>query len=295
MKCFYLSALIVLNSAAPGYAQFTFTPIDYPGGTLTTARSINERGDIVGSYRVQYPRHALLIKGDGFIPLAPETILGTMWSEAFKSNNRGDVVGLYGPPDEVYGYGFLLSRSGVTTLIFPGADLTTACGINESGTVVGSWSRLDEGGNTIEEHGFIWEEGDFAEVSFPADWKNTAILGINDLGEFVGVWSPDSNWDIEHGFVYSKRKFISFDVPFSGSKITQPNDINNLGHVVGTYGDSVNLHGFLLVRTAFTSIDYPGAEQTSAWGINSAGKIVGNYHVTVGDQAPRGYLAQLDK
>lgn len=41
----------------------------------------------------------------------------------------------------------------------------------------------------------------------------------------------------------------------------------------------------------FTTIDFPGAGQTSAWGINSAGQIVGNYSI-VPNGTPHGFLAQ---
>src|SRR5215472_14652055 len=94
MKRLSILALTVLALVASASAQFTFTPIDFPGGTLTTARGINNHGDIVGSYRVVPPRHALLVRGGNFIPLAPTTVLGTNLSEAFKSNDRGDRSGI---------------------------------------------------------------------------------------------------------------------------------------------------------------------------------------------------------
>jgi len=44
------------------------------------------------------------------------------------------------------------------------------------------------------------------------------------------------------------------------------------------------------VGANFTRIDYPGAATTSAWGINSAGQIVGNHLDTV-NSPPRGFIA----
>jgi hypothetical protein len=41
----------------------------------------------------------------------------------------------------------------------------------------------------------------------------------------------------------------------------------------------------------FTSIDYPGAASTAAWGINSAGQIVGNHFNTLSSPR-RGFIAQ---
>src|SRR5215467_11818344 len=142
MRRFSLLAFILLATATSAYAQFTFTSIDFPGGTLTTARGINNHGEIVAAYRIEPPRHALLIKAGQFIPLAPTTILGTNFSEAFKINDRGDIVGIF-LDDNDFAHGFLLSKGVLTTLDFPGASETFATGINESGTVVGFWDLLD--------------------------------------------------------------------------------------------------------------------------------------------------------
>ena len=77
-----------------------------------------------------------------------------------------------------------------------------------------------------------------------------------------------------------------------GATLTQGNDINASGSIVGTWVDaSGGIHGFLAVGANFSSIDYPGAAITSAWGINSAGQIVGNHFDTV-NSTSRGYLAQ---
>ena len=53
-------------------------------------------------------------------------------------------------------------------------------------------------------------------------------------------------------------------------------------------------HGFAATGSTFTSVDYPGASITNAWGINSAGQIVGNHLDTLGSPS-RGYLAQPGK
>ncbi len=86
MKRLSLLTFIVLAGIPSAHAQFTFTSIDFPGGTLTTARGINNHGEIVGAYRIMPPRHAVLVKDGQYIPLAPTTVLGTNFSEAFKSN-----------------------------------------------------------------------------------------------------------------------------------------------------------------------------------------------------------------
>src|ERR1700730_5698261 len=124
MKGLVLLTITLFTFAASTYAQLNFTSLDYPGGTLTAARGINDRGDIVGAYRTVAPRHALLIRRGQFIPLAPTTILGSNASEAFKSNDLGDAVGeLFG--NDGFFHGFLVRKGVVTTLDFPGASDTS--------------------------------------------------------------------------------------------------------------------------------------------------------------------------
>jgi len=290
MKRFSPLAFTLLAFVASAYAQFTFTSIDFPGGTLTTARGINNHGEIVGAYRIVPPRHALLIKEGQYIPLAPTTVLGTNFSEAFKSNDRGDVVGQF-IGDDGFAHGFLLSGGLVITLDFPGASDTYALGINESGTVVGYWDLLDANGNLLADHGFKWKDGVFSEVDFPGS-TDTAVFGINARGDLVGVWDSGLTSPVSHGFVCPKgQQCFSFDVPVAGAVLTQADDINAHGEIAGVYLDVNGVaHAFLIAGANFTSFDFPGATDTLAFGINSAGQIVGRYDIA--DGSVHGFLAQ---
>jgi uncharacterized membrane protein len=286
-----LLTITLLAFAASTDAQLNFTSLDYPGGTLTTARGINNRGDIVGSYSTvpaPPPYHVLLIKRGQFIPLAPATLLGADQSEAFKSNDRGDVVGEF-VGDDGFFHGFFLSHGTVTTLDFPGASDTYAFGITNSRTVVGYWDLVDASGNVTASHGYMWRDGTFTEWNFPGS-VDSALFGINARGDLVGGWDAGVT-SPQHGFVCSKGRCFSFDVPVPGATLTQVNDINARGQMVGVYFDSAGaFHAFLATGANFTSFDFPGARSTSAWGINARGQIVGRY---IADGAIHGYLAEL--
>jgi uncharacterized membrane protein len=224
--------------------------------------------------------------------LAPTTVLGTNYSEALKINDRGDVVGFF-LGDNGFLHGYLLRQGVLTILDFPGAGATRAIGINESGTVAGSWDLLDSSGNLISTHGYIWNNGNFSEVHFPGS-SDTAVFGINARGDLVGAWGADVT-DPGHAFVFSQGQFISFDVPFPGAAWAQGNDINAAGHIVGSYGFATGpLHAFLAVGATFTPIDYPGARQTTVWGINASGQMAGTYREYL-NGPPRGFLAQPSK
>ena len=287
MKRFLLLTTILAATAASAYAQFTFSSLDFPGGTKTFARGINNQGAIVGAYRITPPRHALLIKDGNYVPLAPNSVLGGQnFSEAFKINDRGDVVGDY---DDGVTHGFVLSNGVLTTLDFPGADQTIAFAINNSRVVVGEWDLLDSLGNVLSAHGFIWKDGTFSEVNVPGA-ADTSLIGINDEGASVGVWDTGIISSIGHAFLYSNGEFTTFDVP--STTYTQANDLNDKGEIVGVYIDANNaFHGFLKVQDSFTAVDYPGAVFTSAWGINSSGRIVGVHIDSLGGPE-RGFIAR---
>jgi probable HAF family extracellular repeat protein len=288
MKKFMLLAAVLFASVTFTYAQFQFTSIDYPGGVGTRTRGINNHGQIVGSYNTEDgTRHALLIDKGKFIPLAPETILGTDYSDAYKINDRGDVVGW--DCDDVTCHAFLLSKKGVLTLLdFPGATLTYGFDINESGTVAGVWDLFDSQGNFLYEGGFLWKDGNFTEVTFPGA-GDTAVTGINARGDFVGLWDDGPPNYTNHGFVFSKGEFTSFDPTFPDLTSTQPDGINAHGDIIGQDIENGITHGFLKVGANFIKIDYPGAVLTSGWGINAAGQMVGNWFDSAG--TVHGWLA----
>ena len=164
--------------------------------------------------------------------------------------------------------------------------------INERGTVVGTGDIFDSELNLIVEYGFTWENGNFTDVNVPGS-VGTSIVGINAPGDLVGHWDSKPTLTIKHGFVFSKKKFTTYDVPFPGVLGTQGNDVNAKGDIVGSYFSDPTYGipgGFLKVGTTFTDIAYPGAVATSAWGINSAGQMVGIWYDS--DYNGHGWLAQ---
>jgi uncharacterized membrane protein len=283
-------AAVLLVFATFGFAQFTFTSIDCPGANSTRVRGINSHGDMVGDYTLPGGNfHAMMIKKGKCIPLAPTTILGTNPSGAFKINNRGDIVGNFS--DGGFQHGFLLSKGVLTILDFPGASDTNAWGINNVGTVVGYWDILDADGNPLITHGFIWNKGNFKEVDLPGV-DNTFIVGVNDRGDLVGLWGQDptgNNTGSAFFWPEGRGSFTSFDAPFPDVVLTQANDINDVGAIVGVYVD-VSGHGFLRVGTAMIGFDYPGATSTSPWSINPMFQIVGVWRDSSGTR--HGFLAQ---
>jgi probable HAF family extracellular repeat protein len=281
MKRFVVLAVALSACASFANAQFKFKycSIDYPAGYGTVTRGINERGQIAGSYADQYGNlHAMLIQNDTFIPLAPTTVLGTEYSDAFKVNDRGDVVGEV--CDSVACHGFLLRNGVLTILDYPGAADTVAWGINNSGEIVGWWDVYDSSGN-LYEHGFRWKDGNFSELTFPGS-GDTYAIGNNDLDVVVGGWDSGPTTTSEQGYAYWRGWWFSIEAPFPDVAYTQPNDINDFGLIVGeeytpAEWEAYLGHGFLAFGRQYIQLNFPDAAGTTAWGINSFGEMVGNW------------------
>ena len=64
-------------------------------------------------------------------------------------------------------------------IMFPGATLTTANGINNNNVVVGSY--LDSAAYI---HGFVYRLGEYTAVNFPGATA-TEVLGINDAAQLA--------------------------------------------------------------------------------------------------------------
>ena len=73
-----------------------------------------------------------------------------------------------------------------TNLSVFGALYTAAYGINNSGQIVGSFSGAYP--NNSGPLGFLYQEGEFVIIDFPAS-GGTSAYGINNLGEIVGSFS----------------------------------------------------------------------------------------------------------
>jgi hypothetical protein len=211
---------------------------------------------------------------------------------AVQQINVPDSVGTYAQGvnlyNEVVGYAQIyVERNGANTEITEGfvyrngryqslrpglADGSTrAFGINDSHEVVG-----DLLGKDGYRHGFVLADGKYTQYDLALGSASTSIFGVNNGGAFVGTVGSE-------GFVNIGGTVTEFYG--SGTDLTYANAINNSNQVVGQYQDSnSNWHGFSFdVSTGVaTPINYPGATQTVAVGINDAGVISGWYQIGEG-------------
>ena len=87
-----------------------------------------------------------------------------------------------------------------TTLDVPGAILTQANGINDSGQIVGYYYDA-----ASYQHGFLLDQGSYTTLDVPGSY-GTYAHGINAAGQIVGYY-----WDHtgQHGFLLDNGSYTT--------------------------------------------------------------------------------------
>jgi probable HAF family extracellular repeat protein len=102
------------------------------------------------------------------------------------------------------------------TIDVPGARVTQALGINETGQIVGHFY------DAIEGHGFLKNGTTFTTIDVPGA-PGTWALGINETGQIVGYFHSGVP-ETPHGFVTDGTTFTTIDAPgamFTDQRVRQ--------------------------------------------------------------------------
>jgi hypothetical protein len=276
----------------------TFTSFDVPNSGLTDANGMAPSGPllIVGDYIAGGTEHGYLLSNGTFTTI---DFPGSLLTQAFAVNANGIIVGDYAATNANGNgnsqHGYVLAAGIFTSIDFPGAAYTTAKGINSQGDIVSIYYTSVGNANTQylptgnTGHGFLLSGGTYTSIDFP-DAILTEVWRITDGGQILGRYQSPADGKY-HVFLFNDGVFSSVpDVP--GSIETAPADISfgaldGAGDIVGDYSNQTpimhkvkfgkDLHGFLLSGGVYTTIDFPGAVATGAWGTHSSGVIVGAY------------------
>jgi uncharacterized membrane protein len=256
-----------LPTAAFATHLVTFT---IPGATTLTARSINDKGDVAGTFTDSNAvDHGFVRKHNGTLTTFDVGNTGTIaigiaydgvstgWSTALTSQ------------------AFLRTGDGhVTTFTVPPGYSTTAAGINDNAEITGSYVTDD-----LVSHGYLrLKHGRIrtfdARGSRPP--LGTLSKGINNSGDIVGVFGGRNAL---LGFIRKHdRTMITVAVP--GAFATEPLAIDDEAAVAGTYQDNAGVyHGFVRDPTGsietFDAVLY--ARKTQANAISNRGISAGYY------------------
>ena len=144
---------------------------------------------------------------------------------------------------------------------YPGAQDTSASGINEAGDVVGSF--VNEFGETT---GFIrFANGTFSDPIVHPDGVDTYLSDINNLGTICGSYTLANTY---HGFFLSGSTFTNFDLRADNTLIRS---VNDAGNFCGTTIEQA----FVSIDGNIEKFDIPKQAITVASGINNLNQLVG--------------------
>lgn len=284
--------LLVANSrgadddpkAAPRYAV---VDLGTGGGPRSTARAINDKGQVVGSIQgaSNETSRAVLWEAGRANFLAP----ANLFSHASDINDRGQVVlGIEQAPlppaveaerearePRTIRLGAFLWDSGRILDLKAGA----ATGINERGQVVGF------GAPAASHHAFLWESGQFLDLNTRGVPEGIGSFGyaINDRGQVVGATTLADG---------TGRGFL-----WDGGEVTDlgrgvgPLAINNKGLIVGSATTATSgYHAFLWTEARMRDLGQLARGTGSvARAINDRGQVVG-MALTQGIALPHAFL-----
>jgi uncharacterized membrane protein len=166
---------------------------------------------------------------------------------------------------------FLLSQGIVTQITWQGAVNVQADGINDAGTIVGSFEQAA----SAPYAGFIDRGGRITTLTNPAGQTvPTAIaqngrLIVGDVETPAGGFSP---------WIYENGSFTAIAVP--GAVDGFASGVTNAGRVSGTYFTDASLtvpHGYFYQNGTVTPFDVPGAVWTELGGMTESGVVTGCY------------------
>jgi hypothetical protein len=230
----------------------------------------------------------------------------TTFNQLLGITSNGQIAGYFGSgvPADGQGHpnqGYLLtpsngqySQSGYQMDNFPGSKQTQVTGLNNSGTLVGFYSTMNNpsmGGDAPvnDNFGFYKLNGKFTKVAFPTSNGSSPpmdqLLGVNNKNVAVGFYTDSAGNN--HGYFYSvpTGSFTPIKVPgdVTSDVATGVNDNRDISGFATTSSGATE--GFLIHMGTFETINYPGASSTQAFGVNNNDEVVGTYTTGTGDNA----------
>jgi hypothetical protein len=221
----------------------------------------------------------------------------TTFNQLLGINNHGIIAGYFGSgaaghPNKGYALVPPFARRDFLNENFPGAAQTQVIGINDHGVTVGFWSTQNTASMANNNFGFYWQNGRFHNVNFPvsdnASPPVNQLLGVNNNGIAVGFYT--NNGGVNRGYEYNIRthRFSRVEIPGRGlgPSLTAA-AINDHGDVAGFYNKtSTRVDAFFKLHSGrFTTLAFPGAAMTQAFGVNDSGEVAGSYTTGTGNAA----------
>jgi probable HAF family extracellular repeat protein len=267
LKAVCFLTVLLIASVPLVLAQGTYTQIDEPNAVQATfCYGINTGGDIVGSYADSSGFiHGFLLSGGTYTTIDyPGAQQGT---QLFGVNDFGQIVGYTVSP--VVGFLYDLATQSFTTISPPGARGTYPLGISDDGTITGYFT-YGKGGVS----GFELSGSRYRQIK-PPGASNSHVSGISTSGELAGY--VQSSNQAKNNFIFKRGKYRPITIP--NAPYAQLSGINGSGTaLVGIYEPTFGIPvGFFYQSKILQELEFPGASQTYAYGVNDAGEVVGYF------------------
>jgi hypothetical protein len=199
-------------------------------------------------------------------------------------NNHGLIAGYYGSgasghPNKGYTLGPPYGQANYVAENYPGSVQTQVTGLNNDGRTVGFWAN--SGGTNF---GWAAINGRFttANFTFGGGATNTMdqLLGVNDNGIAVGFAVNNSGAQVAYQYNTITNTASRVTVP-AGYANPAATAISNDGAIVGTGTvKSGQVVSFLdPINGGHFELAVPGANSTTAFGVNDGDEVVGSYAV----------------
>jgi probable HAF family extracellular repeat protein len=148
-----------------------------PGATTSTANSINNLGEVLGTDQSQGPSQYYLFRSGTFTSITLPGYAGGL-------NSSGEIVGSYNPAFSG-NLGYLYQKGTVTSIKFPSSTQTYASDINDLGDIVGYFVN-----SSGASHAFLLHKNVYTEIVVPGETQpgGTNASGINNCGQVVGSY-----------------------------------------------------------------------------------------------------------
>ena len=299
-------ALLLVSVAAAQAATteaFVPTSLQYPGSSSTTARGINDSGDIVGTYTCAASAgctltgaaatagpHGFLLQDGAFTRIDVPGGTGTV---ARGIGAQGIVVGQYTVAGVTHGFAYLDGQYDypidVPASYFDNplstARNTLPIRISPQGDIVGCFHEGTQTMTTM--HGWLLRNGTFTVLSTPHNAGDTESHDPDTMNNGIAPTGTIVGFYFSSGVSYiADENGILTTFTFDGNRFTLAWDVNPRGDIVGVVGDNqaetvgvaVNARGFLRTRDGqYRALEVAGATNTQALGINAKREIVGQY------------------
>lgn len=168
------------------------------------------------------------------------------------------------------------AASGYSVAAFnvPGSATTTLSGINDSGSVVGSFSVP----NSTQLLGFVYQDGAFTTVAGPAGALSSAVRGISNTGLMVGNFATAEAGLQQQSFLFDGTTYTVLTLPVGPAAVRgiSPNGRYLAGDLAG------NGAGFVYdLSTGQAQTFGSPSFITVAQGVNDLGQVVGSRTIAI--------------